>query len=79
MGVGGEGGPMLYMGPMIELRLGRKHFDQTAGLGLDVLDTVISPMIGVQTDVLIGLPTVREMKSMTVDYPRRRLWVDWLD
>ena len=79
MGVGGENGPMLYQGQMIELRLGHKVHRETAGLGLDVLDTVISPVIGVQTDLLIGLPMVREMKSMTVDYPRRRLWVDWLD
>jgi predicted aspartyl protease len=79
MGVGGESGPTLYQGSMIDMRFGRKQIKQTAGLGMDVLDTVISPVIGVQTNVLIGLPTVRELKSMTVDFPRRKMWVDWVD
>lgn len=79
MGVGGDAGPVLYQGPLVELRFGKKTFDRAAGLGIDILDTVISPIIGVQTDILVGLPTVREMKSMTVDYRRRRMWVDWLD
>jgi hypothetical protein len=47
-------------------------------MGLEVLDTLLSPILGVQTQVLVGMPIFRDMKSWTIDYPRRRMWVEWI-
>ena len=35
-------------------------------------------MLGVQIDLVIGMRTFSEMKSFTVDYPHRRMWIEWL-
>ena len=56
---------------------GRK-FENCGGVGLDVLDEVLSPVIGVQIDILLGMPTFRDMKSCTVDFAKGKMWVKWL-
>ena len=43
-----------------------------------MLDTVLSPVLGVQIDVLLGMTTMRDMRSLTIDYPRCRMWIEWL-
>ena len=46
-------------------------------MDLDVLDTLLSPVLGVQIDVLVGMPLLRETRQITVDQRRCRLWVQW--
>jgi predicted aspartyl protease len=79
MGVGGGAGPTINIGRGVDLVFAGRDYDEYSGLGLDVLDTVLSPILGVQCDALIGMPVFREMKSWTVDFPRCQMWVDWLE
>jgi hypothetical protein len=62
-----------------ELVLVGRHFPQFAGMGAGDLDRTFSPGLGVQLDLVLGMTVFREMKSWTVDYPQRRMWIDWLD
>lgn len=78
-GVGAEEGPAISLTPGIDFVFAGRKYENFGGLGLDVLDTLLSPMMGIQTDVLAGMPVMREMKSLTVDFPRCRMWVDWLE
>ncbi|MCK4341479.1 MAG: aspartyl protease family protein [Phycisphaerae bacterium] len=78
LGVGSGKTPRISLNPGVELVFADRTYENYSGLGLDVLDTLLSPIIGVQTDILIGMPTFREMKSCTVDYPRCKLWIEWL-
>lgn len=77
IGVGQGESAQLSLAPGIDFTLGGRKFDDFGGLGLDVLDTILSPVLGVQTDLLIGMALFRDMKTATVDFPRCRMWVDW--
>lgn len=79
IGVGGTETPEVSIGPGAKLVFGGRTFPSYGGVGLDVLDNLLSPILGVQTDILIGMPAFREMRSLTVDFPRAKLWIDWLD
>jgi tetratricopeptide (TPR) repeat protein len=79
MGVGGGDGPTGSWGKGVDLVFVGRSYPNYSGLGLDVLDTMLSPILGVQIDALVGMPVFRDMKSWTVDFPRCRMWVDWLD
>jgi hypothetical protein len=78
IGIGAGKAPGITLNPGVDLVFGGRDYDNYGGPGLDVLDTLLAPIIGVQTDVLIGMPMFRDMKSFTVDYPRARAWVEWL-
>jgi hypothetical protein len=41
------------------------------------LDNAITPRIGIQIDVLLGMDVLRSAQSVTIDFPNRRLWVQW--
>jgi predicted aspartyl protease len=77
IGVGQGEAAQLSLAPGVDFTLGGRKFQNFGGLGLDVLDTVLSPVLGVQTDLLIGMALFRDMKTATVDFPRCRMWVDW--
>lgn len=79
MGIGGGQGPTIRIGKGVDLVFADRKYENYSGLGLDVLDTLLSPILGVQTDALIGMPVFREMRSWTVDFPRCKMWVDWLE
>jgi len=79
MGVGNETGPGLIMGPAVDLAVPGRAFERASGLALDVLDTGFSPILGVQTVILIGTPAFRDLRSIPLDFPRSKLWIDWLD
>jgi len=78
LGVGSGESPSVSLGPGVNLELAGRKFSNYGGLGLNVLDEVLSPALGVQLDILLGMPTFREMRSCTVDFARCRLWIDWL-
>lgn len=79
IGVGQGETPEVSIGFGVDVEFAGRRFENYSGVGLDVLDTVLSPIVGVQTDVLFGMPAFREMKTLTVDFPRCELWVEWLD
>ena len=79
LGVGEGEGPGITMSPGVKLELWGRTYDNYSGMGLDVIDTLLSPILGVQTQVLLGMPIFRDMNSWTIDYPRRRMWVEWVE
>jgi hypothetical protein len=78
-GVGAESAPTISLAPGADVLFAGRHLAKISGLGLDALDTLLGPMLGVQSDVLIGMTILSQMRSMTVDYRRCRLWIDWAD
>jgi hypothetical protein len=78
LGVGGDQTPKISIGAGVRLALAGRKFENYGGLGLDVLDTTLGPELGMQTDILLGMPLFREMKSCTIDFPRCAMWIDWL-
>jgi predicted aspartyl protease len=78
-GVGSGQDPEISFSRSVDLQFGGRKHENISGLGLDVLDTILSSHLGIQSDVLIGMPTFRQMKSFTVDFPKRRMWIDWLE
>ena len=78
-GVGTVQNPEISFSRSVDLQFGGRKHENISGLGLDVLDTILSSHLGIQSDVLIGVPTFRQMKSFTVDFPTRRMWIDWLE
>ncbi len=78
LGVGSGQSPAVSLGPGVTLEIGERKFSNYGGLGLDVLDDVLSPALGLQLDILLGMPTFREMRSCTIDFTRCRMWIDWL-
>jgi len=61
----------------VTVAFGDHEFKNCGGLGLDVLDKTLSPALGLQIDILLGMPAFREMKTCTVDFPTCRMWIDW--
>ena len=79
LGVGEGTAADITLAPGVKLEFWGRTFDNYSGLGLDVLDTLLSPILGVQTQVLLGMSVFRDMDSWTIDYPRREMWVDWIE
>jgi hypothetical protein len=79
LGVGEGDAPGISLAPGVKLEAWGRTYEDYSGLGLDALDTLLSPIIGIQTQILLGMPVFREMNSWTIDYPHRRMWVEWLD
>lgn len=78
-GVGTGNQPTLSFAKGVDIEIGGRKYENFSGLGLDVLDHTLSPMLGMHIDALIGMPVFRDMKSFTVDFPRAKLWVDWAE
>ncbi|TWT44649.1 hypothetical protein RAS1_10640 [Phycisphaerae bacterium RAS1] len=78
-GVGSEAGPEISMMPGFDLVIGGRTYRKISGLGLDVLDNVLGPFIGVQSDALVGMPVFRDMRRFTVDFARCRMWFEWME
>lgn len=78
MGVGQGAAPGLALTNGATIRVLGKDFANSGGVSLDLLDKLLSPYMGLEVDVLVGMPVFREMRSVTVDFPRRKLWVEWL-
>jgi hypothetical protein len=79
LGVGADQAPEVSITPGIDFVFAGREFENYGGLGLDVLDTLLGPMLGVQSDLLIGMAIMRQFKTMTVDFKHCRMWVEWLD
>lgn len=78
IGVGSGAIPEVALNAGADMVFADRKFENAAGLSLDALDTLISPIVGVQFDVLIGMPAFREMRSLTIDYPQARMWIMWV-
>lgn len=77
-GVGTDEAPTISLSEGVDLKIGPREYRKFSGVGLDVLDKTLSPMLGVQIDALLGMPIFRSMKSFTIDLKRCRMWIDWL-
>jgi hypothetical protein len=62
-----------------DLEFAGRRIKDMAGVALADLDKVMNPQMGKQIEVVIGMTIFRDMKSWTVDFPRERMWVDWLE
>jgi hypothetical protein len=51
-------------------------FYQPASVGLSILDTQISPAMGIEIGFLLGMPALRLYERVTFDYPRRLLTLE---
>lgn len=78
-GIGAGEAPAISFTHGVKLDFGQRSHENVGGLGLDVLDTTLSTFIGIQCEVLIGMPIFRQMSSFTVDFPRRKMWIEWLE
>jgi predicted aspartyl protease len=78
LGVGSGETPEVSMNAGVKLAIGSRTYENYSGLGLDVLDVTLGPVLGVQADVLLGMPVFRDMKKFTFDFPRCKLWIEWL-
>ncbi|MBN2446802.1 MAG: aspartyl protease family protein [Phycisphaerae bacterium] len=78
MGIGAGDGPEITIGPGSTIEIGGRVFRGMGGIGIDVLDNIFGPLLGLQADILIGMPMFRDMKAVTVDFPRCQMWADWL-
>ena len=79
MGVGGGDGPKVSVHPGANLEFAGRKFANYSGIGLDVLDTTLGPILGLQSDILLGMPVMREMARLVVDQPKAKMWVEWLE
>ena len=79
LGVGGDENPSISLTPGVNFEFAGREYKNFGGLGLDALDTLLGPLLGLQTDVLVGMPILRQMKTMTVDFPRCKMWAEWLE
>lgn len=77
VGVGQGEEARINLAPLVKLEVFGRTKEKYAGVGLDVLDETLSPIMGLQCDFLLGMPLFREMKTFTVDFPRSRMWVEW--
>lgn len=77
-GVGSGESLSVNMAPAIKLEAFGRTYEKHAAISMDVLDKTLGPILGIHCDFLIGMPLMREMRSMTIDYKRCKMWVDWL-
>lgn len=78
-GVGQGNNPTIELSRGVTMELPGRTFEQFSGLGLDVLDNMLGPFLGTQADILVGMPVFREMRSMTIDFAKCKLWIEWLN
>ena len=78
-GIGAGEAPAISFTRGVKLDFGQRSHENVGGLGLDVLDTTLSTFIGIQCEMLIGMPIFRQMSSFTVDFPKRQMWIEWLE
>ena len=78
VGVGAGSTPSIVIGPGVDITLPGKTYKAASGVAIDTLDDTLSPMLGVQTDVLIGMSALNDSRSATIDFPAGRMWIDWL-
>jgi predicted aspartyl protease len=78
IGVGTDQTAQISVNSGVKFVLAGRTFARYGGLGLDMLDDVLGPVLGLQADALVGMPTFREMRSVTVDFPKCRMWIEWL-
>jgi hypothetical protein len=62
----------------VDLRFAGRHIKHLGGPEIPELDDVMPDYLGRRIDVVIGMTLFREMRSWTVDFPRKTMWVDWL-
>jgi predicted aspartyl protease len=62
-----------------DLEFAGRRIENVVGYALRDIDDVMSQRMGETIDLVIGMTIFCDMNSWTVDFPQRRMWVDWLD
>jgi hypothetical protein len=78
IGIGGGQTPEIALGTGVKMVIGQRTFPDYGGLGLDVLDTTLSPALGLRVDILLGMPFFRDMRTFTIDFGANKMWIEWL-
>jgi len=78
LGVGVDQDMGITLAPPLDIELFGRRLEQQAAVGLEALDSILGPILGVQTHVIIGMPVLRQMRSLTIDYPNSRAGARWL-
>ncbi|MFO0838232.1 MAG: aspartyl protease family protein [Phycisphaerae bacterium] len=78
MAVGEEKGLSVSLSRGVTFELAGRNFEKYGVIGLDALDAQVGPLLGVQADMLVGMALLRQAATWTVDYPRRKMWLEWL-
>lgn len=78
LGVGGGGGARLT-GSLGELAIGATRLPDFAAASHADLDGALADGFGMRVDFVLGMPVLRRMESLTLDYPRRRLSAAWIE
>ncbi len=79
LGVGTQPAVPVTAAPDAEVEIWGREVGEGGAIGLEALDSLLSPIMGIQTDVLAGMPLFRKMRLFVVDYPRCRAWVEWTE
>lgn len=77
VGVGDGADAGLMLAPGFDLNVAGWSNSDYSGLALGALDNLLSPALGIQTSLLLGMPVLRQAQSLTIDYPRCAIWIDW--
>lgn len=78
VGVGDGSSPGVGLASAYTFEVGGRRFEKYSGMALETIDDLLSPALGTRIDLLIGMPVFRETATITVEFPSRRLWVEWL-
>lgn len=62
-----------------ELLFAGRRIDGFAGMSVGDLDRVFGSGLGVQIDLLIGMTMFSQISTCSIDYPRRLMWIEWLE
>lgn len=77
VGEGDSGGVSVV--PGVHAEIAGRTFEGFGGVALSTLDDTLSPIIGLQYDILLGMPLLRETQSMTIDAGTRQGWIEWAE
>jgi predicted aspartyl protease len=65
--------------PVVKAEFAGLRFQACETWRLDLLDEMSSTELGIQTDVLLAMNVLQHARTLTVDYPHCRMWVQWAD
>ena len=71
---------MATPGPLtsVEVNFAGRTMGEMVGVVLPDLDALVKGNMERRVGVVIGMTVFREMRSWTVDFPRKRMWIAWL-
>lgn len=73
-GIGNDtDGAEVLIGPELTFCIGGKEFHQKQTIGMNFLDRDLSPILGVEIDLIVGNPVIQTAQKLIIDYPNQML------